>query len=139
MIFPLVFLKQLNRDFTCCSENPSQNTTMPFHSAGCCGRNQIFPESRDGAVSQTENIPVSLGCDKSQQSTRTVNKTRIVVPCLRHFKEEYEKQTKHYKSNSIRTSKYNLWSFVPRNLFEQFHRYTILRKYSIGYNKEKQL
>lgn len=31
-----------------------------------------------------------------------------------------------YKSNHIQTSKYTLWTFLPKNLFEQFHRFANL-------------
>ncbi|NXI79139.1 AT10D ATPase, partial [Rhipidura dahli] len=49
-------------------------------------------------------------------------KRRIVIPCLGHFKEEYEKVSKLYMNNKIRTTRYTLLNFLPRNLFEQFHR-----------------
>ncbi|NXS76823.1 AT10D ATPase, partial [Pandion haliaetus] len=49
-------------------------------------------------------------------------KHRIVIPCSGHFKEEYEKVSKLYMNNQIRTTKYTLLNFLPRNLFEQFHR-----------------
>uniref|UniRef100_A0A8C2YER3 Phospholipid-transporting ATPase n=1 Tax=Coturnix japonica TaxID=93934 RepID=A0A8C2YER3_COTJA len=45
-----------------------------------------------------------------------------LIPCLGHFKEEYEKVSKLYMNNKIRTTKYTLLNFIPRNLFEQFHR-----------------
>ncbi|CAH2300130.1 probable phospholipid-transporting ATPase VD [Pelobates cultripes] len=57
-----------------------------------------------------------------RQSGKKTTRHRIVIPCLDHFKEEYEKLTKGYKNNRIRTTKYTLWNFIPRNLFEQFHR-----------------
>ncbi|XP_031966020.1 probable phospholipid-transporting ATPase VD isoform X1 [Corvus moneduloides] len=59
---------------------------------------------------------------KCYQSSRTTGKHRIVIPCLGHFKEEYEKVSKLYMNNKIRTTRYTLWNFLPRNLFEQFHR-----------------
>ncbi|NXD20980.1 AT10D ATPase, partial [Spelaeornis formosus] len=49
-------------------------------------------------------------------------KRRIVIPCLEHFKEEYEKVSKLYMNNKIRTTRYTLLNFLPRNLYEQFHR-----------------
>ncbi|XP_018420457.1 PREDICTED: probable phospholipid-transporting ATPase VD [Nanorana parkeri] len=49
-------------------------------------------------------------------------KHRVVVPYLDQFKEEYDKLTKGYKNNKIRTTNYTLLNFIPRNLFEQFHR-----------------
>uniref|UniRef100_A0A6J0TPW5 Phospholipid-transporting ATPase n=1 Tax=Pogona vitticeps TaxID=103695 RepID=A0A6J0TPW5_9SAUR len=93
---------------------------MPFHLARWCWRNPIFPEGRDGSAPHIETA--SPGCNGPLPPTRLVNKNRIVIPCLGHFKEEYEQKTKHYKNNRIRTSKYSLWSFIPMNLFEQFHR-----------------
>ncbi|CAI9559387.1 unnamed protein product, partial [Staurois parvus] len=49
-------------------------------------------------------------------------KHRVVVPYLDQFRDEYEKLTKGYKNNKIRTTNYTLLNFIPRNLFEQFHR-----------------
>ncbi|XP_068134633.1 phospholipid-transporting ATPase VD [Hyperolius riggenbachi] len=53
---------------------------------------------------------------------RATSKHRLVVPCLDQFKDEYDQLTKGYKNNKIRTTKYTLLNFIPRNLFEQFHR-----------------
>nr|XP_060635539.1 phospholipid-transporting ATPase VD [Anolis sagrei ordinatus] len=61
-------------------------------------------------------------CVSFQQPSKKNLKRRIVVPCLQRFKDEYEKVSKHYMSNRIRTTKYRLWTFIPRNLYEQFHR-----------------
>uniref|UniRef100_A0A8C6XW15 Phospholipid-transporting ATPase n=1 Tax=Naja naja TaxID=35670 RepID=A0A8C6XW15_NAJNA len=49
-------------------------------------------------------------------------KHRVVIPWSTHFKDEYKKVSNLYAKNRIRTTKYRLWSFIPRNLFEQFHR-----------------
>uniref|UniRef100_H9GC97 Phospholipid-transporting ATPase n=1 Tax=Anolis carolinensis TaxID=28377 RepID=H9GC97_ANOCA len=57
-----------------------------------------------------------------QQPTKKIPKRRIVIPSLQSFKDEYEKVSKYYMSNRIRTTKYRLWTFIPRNLYEQFHR-----------------
>ncbi|KAI4585674.1 hypothetical protein MJG53_005908 [Ovis ammon polii x Ovis aries] len=59
---------------------------------------------------------------KSSQTPRLAGKHRVVVPHLQLFKEEYEKFSGTYVNNRIRTTKYTLLNFVPRNLFEQFHR-----------------
>lgn len=64
---------------------------------------------------------LTCGC-KSSQTPRLAGKHRVVVPHLRPFKEEYEKFSGTYVNNRIRTTKYTLLNFVPRNLFEQFHR-----------------
>ncbi|XP_070615769.1 phospholipid-transporting ATPase VD [Erythrolamprus reginae] len=49
-------------------------------------------------------------------------KHRVVIPWSTHFKDEYKKVSNLYAKNKIRTTKYHFWSFIPRNLFEQFHR-----------------
>ncbi|XP_051473590.1 phospholipid-transporting ATPase VD isoform X3 [Apus apus] len=75
----------------------------------------VSTEGGEGSRSSHSN-------NKCYQSSKTIGKHRIVIPCLGHFKEEYEKVSKLYMNNKIRTTKYTLWSFLPRNLFEQFHR-----------------
>lgn len=37
-------------------------------------------------------------------------------------RQENEVVSKNYKGNGIRTTKYSLLTFIPMNLFEQFHR-----------------
>uniref|UniRef100_A0A8C3KSC4 Phospholipid-transporting ATPase n=1 Tax=Calidris pygmaea TaxID=425635 RepID=A0A8C3KSC4_9CHAR len=69
-----------------------------------------------------EGSSSSNSSNKCYQSSKTLGKHRIVIPCLGHFKEEYEKVSKLYMNNKIRTTKYTLLNFLPRNLFEQFHR-----------------
>uniref|UniRef100_A0A8C8AMB2 Phospholipid-transporting ATPase n=1 Tax=Otus sunia TaxID=257818 RepID=A0A8C8AMB2_9STRI len=69
-----------------------------------------------------EGSSSSNSSNKCYQSSKTSGKHRIVIPCLGHFKEEYEKVSKLYMNNKIRTTKYTLLNFLPRNLFEQFHR-----------------
>ncbi|XP_009482633.2 phospholipid-transporting ATPase VD [Pelecanus crispus] len=69
-----------------------------------------------------EGSSSSNSSNKCCQSSKTTGKHRIVIPCLGHFKEEYEKVSKLYMNNKIRTTKYTLLNFLPRNLFEQFHR-----------------
>ncbi|KAB1282219.1 putative phospholipid-transporting ATPase VD [Camelus dromedarius] len=64
-----------------------------------------------------------LACGgKPSRTPRVAGKHRVVVPHLWPFKDEYEKFSGTYVNNRIRTTKYTLLNFVPRNLFEQFHR-----------------
>ncbi|KAG8453638.1 hypothetical protein GDO86_000320 [Hymenochirus boettgeri] len=63
-----------------------------------------------------------LGFNKYNATSSGSTKHRTVIPCLDKFKEEYDRFTKGYKDNRIRTTKYTLLNFLPRNLFEQFHR-----------------
>ena len=36
--------------------------------------------------------------------------------------EPWQHPNRGYLSNHIKTTKYTIWSFLPKNLFEQFHR-----------------
>lgn len=33
-----------------------------------------------------------------------------------------DQPNRRYKGNAVKTTKYTLWSFLPKNLYEQFHR-----------------
>lgn len=49
---------------------------------------------------------------------------RLVAP--KHAQTDEDLNNIHSKynlGNSIKTTKYSLWSFLPKNLFEQFHRF----------------
>ncbi|CAO2639725.1 Phospholipid-transporting ATPase VD [Lemmus lemmus] len=59
---------------------------------------------------------------KSSPLPKPAGKHRVVIPHLPCFKDEYERFSGTYMNNRIRTTKYTLLNFVPRNLFEQFHR-----------------
>lgn len=49
---------------------------------------------------------------------------RLVVPKHAQSKELLSNaHSKHNRNNAIKTTKYSLWSFLPKNLFEQFHRF----------------
>lgn len=49
---------------------------------------------------------------------------RLVVPKHAQTTEVlHDRHSKHNRSNAIKTTKYSLWSFIPKNLFEQFHRF----------------
>uniref|UniRef100_A0A8D2KTW7 Phospholipid-transporting ATPase n=1 Tax=Varanus komodoensis TaxID=61221 RepID=A0A8D2KTW7_VARKO len=51
----------------------------------------------------------SPGHESLQEAAKKIDNQRTVIPCL-------------YMNNKIRTTKYRLWNFIPKNLFEQFHR-----------------
>ena len=66
-------------------------------------------------------------------SSRVGDQVRLVVP--NHGpKPDTTTQAKSpnraYKNNHIKTTKYTYWNFVPKNLYEQFHRWANL--YFIG-------
>ncbi|XP_072540521.1 phospholipid-transporting ATPase VA [Salminus brasiliensis] len=52
------------------------------------------------------------------------NKTRIVhANILYDHAKGGDNPNRHYANNKIKTTKYTLLSFIPKNLFEQFHRF----------------
>lgn len=55
-------------------------------------------------------------------SKERLRKKRIVVSSFADD-EELSELLKSYKKNKIRTTKYSFLSFVPKNLFEQLHRF----------------
>ncbi|XP_078403348.1 phospholipid-transporting ATPase VD [Cetorhinus maximus] len=77
--------------------------------------------STDGS-SNRYTLSSAPGWFKTSQPQKTGCKHRLVIPCLGGFTEEYEKVFKNYMTNRIQTTKYTLLNFIPRNLFEQFHR-----------------
>ncbi|XP_068573740.1 phospholipid-transporting ATPase VD isoform X2 [Cebidichthys violaceus] len=65
----------------------------------------------------------SLDCPSGLHSSQEhFGKKRTVVPSSTE-NEELSQLLKLYKSNKIRTTKYSLFSFLPKNLFEQLHRF----------------
>ncbi|XP_078133844.1 phospholipid-transporting ATPase VD isoform X3 [Sander vitreus] len=65
----------------------------------------------------------SLECPSCLTSTKErLRKKRTVVPSFTEDKELIQ-LLKLYKGNKIRTTKYSLLSFLPKNLFEQLHRF----------------
>ena len=49
---------------------------------------------------------------------------RLVVPKHAQTKDRLrDPHSKHNRGNAIKTTKYSIWSFLPKNLFEQFHRF----------------
>ncbi|XP_078073117.1 phospholipid-transporting ATPase VD [Mustelus asterias] len=77
--------------------------------------------STDGRINRytLSSVP---GWFRPSQPQKTGCKHRLVIPCLAEFTEEYEKVFRNYMTNRIQTTKYTLLNFIPRNLFEQFHR-----------------
>ena len=78
---------------------------------------------RDGCPqSPSEATPLLL----AEKETRNYNpaQQRVVFPNNHAFHQDWAKFSRRYSSNRICTTKYTLFTFLPRNLLEQFHRYT---------------
>ncbi|XP_061472746.1 phospholipid-transporting ATPase VB isoform X1 [Rhineura floridana] len=51
---------------------------------------------------------------------------RVVVSNLFYEDDWKENPNRHYEGNRIKTTRYTLLSFIPKNIFEQFHRFANL-------------
>uniref|UniRef100_A0A671S433 Phospholipid-transporting ATPase n=1 Tax=Sinocyclocheilus anshuiensis TaxID=1608454 RepID=A0A671S433_9TELE len=59
-----------------------------------------------------------------RRKSKKESKTRIVhVNILYDHTKGGDNPNRHYANNKIKTTKYTLLSFLPKNLFEQFHRF----------------
>ncbi|KAG5833302.1 hypothetical protein ANANG_G00274510 [Anguilla anguilla] len=72
--------------------------------------------------------PGAVECSKVKKRTkkknRKENKTRTVHSNLLYdHAKGHDNPNRHYANNKIKTTKYTLLSFLPKNLFEQFHRF----------------
>ncbi|XP_060103342.1 phospholipid-transporting ATPase VD-like [Heteronotia binoei] len=93
---------------------------QPLRAARYRWRRLISRKGREHGSPRRESI--SPGSKALQQQPKKASKHRLVIPHLENLEGEYKKVSKHYKSNRIRTTKYTLWNFIPKNLFEQFQR-----------------
>uniref|UniRef100_A0A8C4HBY9 Phospholipid-transporting ATPase n=1 Tax=Dicentrarchus labrax TaxID=13489 RepID=A0A8C4HBY9_DICLA len=81
-----------------------------------CTRRHPIPHFSSGLM-------YSLKCPSRLHSTKEhLRKKRTVAPSSTE-NEELSQLLKLYKNNKIRTTKYSLLSFLPKNLFEQLHRF----------------
>lgn len=78
--------------------------------------------ARDTEDPGTAKAPIKV---KRQRKKKTKeSKTRLVhANILFDGAKGEENPNRHYASNKIRTTKYTVLSFLPKNLFEQFHRF----------------
>lgn len=75
------------------------------------------------AVNQTQSwysAPRQVSEKYSPQ--RSPGKRRTVLSRWGPHQDEYHSISKAYKGNAIRTTKYSILTFIPMNLFQQFHR-----------------
>nr|XP_023656655.1 probable phospholipid-transporting ATPase VA [Paramormyrops kingsleyae] len=61
---------------------------------------------------------------RTKRKSKKESKSRIVCSNVAYERARgAEEPHKHYANNKIKTTKYTLLSFLPKNLFEQFHRF----------------
>ncbi|XP_065822588.1 probable phospholipid-transporting ATPase VD isoform X1 [Labrus bergylta] len=75
-----------------------------------------------GWYSTADGLPSKSFLDTHSSPQRVGGKRRTVFARHGPRQQEYEAVSKNYKGNAIRTTKYSLLTFIPMNLFQQFHR-----------------
>uniref|UniRef100_A0A672MMW1 Phospholipid-transporting ATPase n=1 Tax=Sinocyclocheilus grahami TaxID=75366 RepID=A0A672MMW1_SINGR len=81
----------------------------------------ISTDRRRGWYSPPSSLAPKSSLD-AQDPQRLSGKRRVVVSRCGPHQAEYHNFSKGFQDNSIRTTKYTLISFIPMNLFQQFHR-----------------
>ena len=72
-----------------------------------------------------QNMEESASTYGSTRSDTNANQ-RLVIPrqCFtKELETQYHDRLKRNLSNVVKTTKYTIWNFLPKNLFEQFHRF----------------
>jgi len=72
------------------------------------------------------NIRSNLEEKKSSKKVATSHRRVVPNDCVSFDISSKLHPNRHYANNKIRTTKYTLISFIPKNLFEQFHRFANL-------------
>ncbi|XP_006897103.1 PREDICTED: probable phospholipid-transporting ATPase VB-like [Elephantulus edwardii] len=80
---------------------------------------------RDG-FSQSPSETTPLLSPERQRQSYDLRQQRVVFPNNRVFHQDWRQVSKGYSGNRICTTKYTLLTFLPQNLFEQFHRWANL-------------
>ncbi|KAL6088197.1 hypothetical protein STEG23_000714, partial [Scotinomys teguina] len=78
----------------------------------------VFPQS------PSESTP--LLSPETGRQTYNPAEQRVVYPNNGVYHQDWKKVSRKYPGNSICTTKYTLLTFLPQNLFEQFHRWANL-------------
>ncbi|XP_035529644.1 probable phospholipid-transporting ATPase VD [Morone saxatilis] len=85
-------------------------------------RQLLAGDSGRGWYSSPDGLPNKSSLDAHSSPHRVIGKRRTVFARHGPHQQEYEAVSKSYKGNAIRTTKYSLLTFIPMNLFQQFHR-----------------
>uniref|UniRef100_A0A452RHZ3 P-type ATPase N-terminal domain-containing protein n=1 Tax=Ursus americanus TaxID=9643 RepID=A0A452RHZ3_URSAM len=80
---------------------------------------------RDGLSQSPSEVTPLLSQDKRRQSYN-LTQQRVVFPNNSMCHHDWAEVSRKYSGNRICTTKYTFLTFLPQNLFEQFHRWANL-------------
>uniref|UniRef100_A0A8D2JPT7 Phospholipid-transporting ATPase n=1 Tax=Sciurus vulgaris TaxID=55149 RepID=A0A8D2JPT7_SCIVU len=80
---------------------------------------------RDSIPQAPSETTALLSAEKGRQG-HSLPQQRVVIPNNSLCHQDWDKVSRRYPGNTICTTKYTLFTFLPRNLFEQFHRWANL-------------
>ncbi|XP_047466409.1 probable phospholipid-transporting ATPase VD [Mugil cephalus] len=93
-----------------------------FHQVQHRCRQLLAEDSGRGPSSFSDDMPNKSSRDTHRSSHRVSANLRTVFSFHGPHQREHEAISKNFKGNAIRTTKYSLLTFIPMNLFQQFHR-----------------
>ncbi|XP_034530913.1 probable phospholipid-transporting ATPase VD [Notolabrus celidotus] len=85
-------------------------------------RHLLDGDSGRGWYSAPNGLPNKNFSETHGSPQRVNGKRRTVFARHGPHQQDYEAVSRNYKGNAIRTTKYSLLTFLPMNLFQQFHR-----------------
>ncbi|KAI1887335.1 hypothetical protein AGOR_G00189250 [Albula goreensis] len=86
-------------------------------------RRLLRSDSGRGWYTPPAALPTKSGSGPPDPAAHKIpGKRRTVIARHGPYQSDYHSISKGYQGNCIRTTKYTLISFIPMNLFEQFHR-----------------
>lgn len=101
------------------------STRTEYHSAivgAYIGSNEKLWGNGSNLLQLNVQCFIGIGLEFNMARYPEAKKTRLVIPSW-ITTEEDERQHRKYCRNKIKTTKYTFLSFIPKNLFEQLHRF----------------
>ncbi|KAI9494577.1 hypothetical protein BDB00DRAFT_817387 [Zychaea mexicana] len=116
-------LRQANDDYTTTAVAAAAAATTPGGTApggGGGGRGPTKNTTNNSSSSSNNNNKTS-GV-KLRRIYGAARRVFVNLPLPKYELDKHSNPKRQYVTNKVRTSKYTLWTFVPKNLFEQFRR-----------------
>jgi phospholipid-translocating ATPase len=101
------------------ASSASKRASTATAATGAAGSSASRPGTGDGASRKSgEEVASQASSDQEEQINRRVY---FNIPLPEEERDENGEPTQHFARNKIRTAKYTPISFLPKNLYYQFH------------------